>query len=245
LYFFVVAATWRAAPIWWRSCGAGVFLLMTLFCFRGTPGLIAASLLQEAKEGNKTTEASGCSHKASALVVLGGGILTAEVLSAAAQLRIVEAAKIIKTASQEDRTLTVILSGGMDEKIGVPEAQVMKRALFLELGENGRKHEFILEDKSKNTYQNAFYSKNILDKKSIKNGALVLVSSALHMRRSLRTFHRIFKNSPKNDLVLCPVAASSAELRTSGLASFQSGALTVSVLNEYFGMLGYRFKGWN
>jgi len=161
------------------------------------------------------------------------------------QMRVVEAAKIVKAATQENRRLTVVLTGGLDEDLGVSEAQVMKRALFLELGESGRAHDFLLEDKSKNTYQNAAFTKEILNsRKEVQTSrkaqgpSVVLVTSAVHMQRSVKTFERL-------GFRLCPIAAPSTELRARGLASFHAGALTVGVLNEYVGMLAYRLKGWN
>ncbi|MCA2961725.1 MAG: YdcF family protein [Silvanigrellales bacterium] len=236
LYFLFLAATWRAHVVWLRVSGTVVFLLLVAFCLRVTPVLLSSRLVAKATALTKASESAGCVHKASTVVVLGGGIHSPEVLTTSTQMRVVEAAKIVKLATQEERILTVVLSGGFDNTLGVSEAQVMKRALFLEIGETGRTHTFLLEDKSRNTYQNAAYTKALLAKKSSEQ--IVLVTSAVHLPRSLATFER-------QGFDVCPVAAPSPELRTQGLASFHAGAQTVAVLNEYIGMLGYKLKGWN
>lgn len=236
LYFIFLAATWRAPVVWLRVSGTVVFVLLVAVCLKSTPLALSRGLVADAGELTKASQASGCVSKSGTVVVLGGGIHSTEVLTTPAQMRVVEAAKIVKLATQENRLLTVVLSGGFDETLKVSEAQVMKRSLFLELGETGRNHTFVLEDKSLNTYQNAAYTKRILEKKA--TGPIVLVTSAVHMRRALRTFEA-------QGFEVCPVAAASPELRTRGLASFRAGAMTVSVLNEHLGMLGYRLKGWN
>ncbi len=60
----------------------------------------------------------------------------------------------------------------------------------------------IVENKSDNTYQNATYSKAILDK--MENPSVLLITSALHMRRSRAIFNKqgvIFDIYPTNQLV--------------------------------------------
>jgi uncharacterized SAM-binding protein YcdF (DUF218 family) len=55
--------------------------------------------------------------------------------------------------------------------IGIPEADI------------------IIEDQSDNTYQNALYSKEILQK-NFPNGKFLLITSAFHMRRSVACFYK-------------------------------------------------------
>lgn len=47
----------------------------------------------------------------------------------------------------------------------------------------------LMESKSKNTFENALYSKQLLKEKNCK-GPYLLVTSAFHMRRALRTFKK-------------------------------------------------------
>lgn len=58
-----------------------------------------------------------------------------------------------------------------------------------------------LEEKSKNTYENAIYSLNMLDNK-VKN--IVLVTSALHMPRAYRTFQTVIEREKRSNLQIIP-----------------------------------------
>jgi uncharacterized SAM-binding protein YcdF (DUF218 family) len=237
LYLIVVAGTWRARPAWLRAGGSLVFGLLFLACATVTAPWLAAPLLARAEKATRDAEATQCGARTPTLVVLGGGAFTPEVPSAVTHMRIVEAAKRVKTATQEKRKLTVVLSGGNDGSLPVSEAQIMKRALFLEIGETGRDHVFLLEDKSRNTYQNAALTRELLQKRKTPL-SIVLVTSALHLPRAKGTFER-------QGFKVCAVAAPSAELSPRGLASFHAGSLSVAVLNEWIGLWGYRVKGWN
>jgi len=63
LYFIVLAASWRSSPGWLRVGGTGVFVLLTLFCLRKTPEILAASLVADAKARTKASEASDACAK--------------------------------------------------------------------------------------------------------------------------------------------------------------------------------------
>ena len=56
------------------------------------------------------------------------------------------------------------------------------------------------EDKSKNTYQNAIFSKQIIDKSEIKKWGII--TSATHMDRTISTFR---KNLPDKEFEALPV----------------------------------------
>ena len=237
LYLVVVLATWRRNEKY-TLLGVGV-LLVLLLCYAGAgmPGLLASPLLSRAAKFRSESAETSCHLKKKVLVVLGGGNFGDELLTAISQSRVIEAAKIAKQSTTEDRKLTIVLSGGTT-KIGsrVSEAQVMKRQLLLELGVQGAQHQFFLESESMNTNDNAANVKKLLQEKKQKLD-IILVTSELHMPRAQATF-------VKKGFSVCPWPSASFELQTEGLASFYAGSLTVSVLNEYLGMLGYRMKGW-
>lgn len=50
-------------------------------------------------------------------------------------------------------------------------------------------HDFIIESESKNTHENAVFTKAVLEKENIK-GELLLITSAFHMRRSIGCFEK-------------------------------------------------------
>ncbi len=81
-------------------------------------------------------------------------------------------------------------SGYLVDK-GLKEAKQFKQVL---LDEGIPNEDIIVENKSKNTYQNALETKKILDKTPQKE-SILLVTSALHMRRSKACFKKVgFKN---------------------------------------------------
>ena len=49
----------------------------------------------------------------------------------------------------------------------------------------------LVDSLSKNTYQNAFESIKVLENNNLKDGKLLLVTSSIHMRRSIRCFEKL------------------------------------------------------
>lgn len=82
----------------------------------------------------------------------------------------------------------ILLSGGTGTMIGldIREAPNLKKYLT-EIGIN--EEDIILEKNSRNTKENASYSAVILNNE-FKNGNFLLVTSAIHMRRSLLCFEK-------------------------------------------------------
>ncbi len=69
-------------------------------------------------------------------------------------------------------------------KNGVPENQILK------------------EDKSTNTYENALFSKKVLDETNFRMKKAILVCQAFHARRVLMTYSVVF---PDVDFYVCPI----------------------------------------
>jgi uncharacterized SAM-binding protein YcdF (DUF218 family) len=69
---------------------------------------------------------------------------------------------------------------------GMKEGKYLKRYLYYF---NIPEKDFIMESESKNTHENADFTKLILDKEQIK-GNYLLITSAFHMRRSLGCFKK-------------------------------------------------------
>ena len=68
---------------------------------------------------------------------------------------------------------------------------------------NGVPRELILkEDESTNTYENALFSKRILDKNNLKIKKAILVCKSFHARRVLMTYSVVF---PYVDFYVCPI----------------------------------------
>jgi len=159
------------------------------------------------------------------IVVLGGGVYNNRELKGSSYKRLMEGFILYKSLS-----VPVILSGGASEGI-VPEAVVMKDIL-LNLGVDER---FIYADtKSRDTMENAAYVQDICSQINCKR--IILVTSAFHMRRSVRTFREF-----GFDVVPHPV-----DLRYEGIYNIYSYFPKYSVfrdsviaIREYLGLLYY------
>jgi len=117
--------------------------------------------------------------QADALVVLGGGSYNTGILKEDSMKRLLTGFILHKRYG-----LPIILSGGAS--IGkLPEAEVMKQVLE-ELGVD--KKEIITEVRSRDTFENAKYVKEICKERNFKK--IVLITSAYHMRRAVETFRK-------------------------------------------------------
>jgi uncharacterized SAM-binding protein YcdF (DUF218 family) len=98
--------------------------------------------------------------------------------------------RFIQTANLYHRGIIrkIIITGGIGtlNQEGKPEALFLRNS-FIENGVNDS--DIVVENKSRNTYENAVYSKRILDSLKIKP-PYVLITSALHMRRSESVFKK-------------------------------------------------------
>ncbi|MCS7171262.1 MAG: YdcF family protein [Aquificaceae bacterium] len=114
-----------------------------------------------------------------AVVVLGGGSYKTGILKEDSMKRLFAGFTLHRKYS-----LPLILSGGAS--LGnLPEAEVMKQVLE-ELGVDRKS--IITEVRSRDTYENALYVKEICRERSFKRVALV--TSAYHMPRAVETFKK-------------------------------------------------------
>lgn len=97
--------------------------------------------------------------------------------------RILEAYRIYHIAKSYGINYKIIISGGDVRKFGTSEAAVYGDILK-DMGVS--KADLVLENKSLNTYQNAKYTKKLIKNQLCKE--YVLVTSALHMKRSMLYF---------------------------------------------------------
>lgn len=135
------------------------------------------------------------------------------------------------------RAPIIIVSGAALEG-SVSEAQIMANAL--------RQHEvpasaIIQESDSLTTYQNAVYTSRLLQERNIDH--VLLVTSALHMPRSMGVFRKQAVNvtpagSPPQIMVPDDPAFSF------WLPSAQVLSASRSIVKEYVGMLVYWLRGW-
>ncbi len=171
-----------------------------------------------------------------AIIVLGGGISSsaaeydvAETINSATLLRIRYAAYLVKKIP-----LPILLSGGkVFNSAENAEASLMKQVFENEF------HTGVqwIETASKNTAENAIFSRKILEKEQIDR--IILVTHALHMPRAMRQFKKVgFQVTP----------APTAFISMSGfslynfLPSARALKLSSLVLHECLGQLWYRLR---
>ena len=189
--------------------------------------------------------------QADVIVVLGGS--TEPALSPRSQVEVNSAADRILYAAtlyHEGKAPVILLSGGsidwQPDSTGSPAEEMVELMKMLGVPQDT----LWLETKSLNTYDNALYSREILDDHGIKR--VLLVTSAMHMPRSVALFE-------KQGIEVIPAPADftvtedgwnnlfSGSIETNIISIFPNASslsLTTNVLKEYFGMAVYKIRGW-
>lgn len=158
--------------------------------------------------------------------------------------RVLYAAHLYK----EGKAPVIIATGGRISWLAnaPPEADSMK-TLLVEIGVPPSA--VIEETQALNTYQNAVYTKEILEKKGIQQ--VLLVTSASHMPRSLLVFKK-----QGIDVIPAPTDFLVSELDWKQLQSTPQATIlnllpdaghlhqTTKALKEYIGIFVYWLKGW-
>ena len=171
-----------------------------------------------------------------AYVVLGGGINeNAPDLNGEGQLtseslpRAVDAFRLYKIEKKP-----IILSGGRvyGKK---PEAEIAKKFL-ISLGVDEK--DIIIEENSRDTYENALLVKEMLKNKGLEK--IVLITSAFHMKRSVQLFKRHFS-------YILPYPTGYRTSRTdynviSYMPNGENIAYVAYSIKEYIGILFYKIK---
>jgi len=230
-------------PKWAAPLMAGALIILLL----GSSGWVSKSLVRSLEWKNLPTAEL---PQAEAIIVLGGGVKAA--LPPRPWIELGEAGDRIIYASRlyrQGKAPLLVLSGGrVDWKGGgSPESADMA-----EIAQTmGVPASAILQDPdSHNTYQNAVNVRQILDTKGIKKPVL-LVTSAMHMTRSLLIFQRLG--------IKVIAAPTDFQITQQNIAASQNSWQTVALdllpdtyylnqsnkaLKEYIGLIVYRLRGW-
>ncbi|MEA5417947.1 YdcF family protein [Spirulina sp. CCNP1310] len=184
-----------------------------------------------------------------AIVILGGGLKFQEhprrmVEVAEAGDRVLYGAKLY----HQNRAPLIVATGGRIHWQGEepPESADMVELLTI-LGVP--KAAILEESASVNTYQNALYTKDLLEPQGIKR--ILLVTSALHMPRAVAIFAKLgFEVIPApTDFVVTDGSLTGGQQTLAGLILDlwpDTGRLasTTDALKEYIGIVVYRLRGW-
>jgi uncharacterized SAM-binding protein YcdF (DUF218 family) len=188
--------------------------------------------------------------KAEAMVVLGGATEskifprpTVEVNAAGD--RVLYAVRLY----HQGKSPYLLLSGGSIDWLGANSSPAEDMAEILtQLGVPDTA--LWLETTSRNTYENAIYSKEILKREGVEQ--ILLVTSAMHMPRAVALFEH-----QEVEVIPAPADYVVTEERWESLWDINLPTLlinlmpnvgyldlTTTVLKEYIGIVVYRFRGW-
>ena len=174
-----------------------------------------------------------------AYVVLGGGVnnKSADIfgqgtLSGDSTARLVAAYRLYRMARKP-----IIISGGPVYPSEVPESEIGKRFL-VKLGV--RNDHIMTESRSRDTQENAIYTKELCVGRGIRK--IVLVTSAYHLKRAMLLFTPFF-----SDVIPCPSGLRTSRDETRIRDFFpdaDSFRGTSIALRERLGILFYKIKFW-
>ncbi len=191
------------------------------------------------------------SPEAEMIVVLGGGTDSAEYPRNQVELG-ADADRIFYTSRlfHQEAAPKILLTGGyiswMGERKGSPAEN-----MAVVLGMLGVPNDaLLLETESQNTYENAYFSKKILDRKRVTR--IILVTSAQHMPRALASFEEL-----GIEVIPAPTDYTVTQADWDRLwepdlliqffnlfPSVGNLSATTNVMKEYMGMIVYKWRGW-
>ena len=189
--------------------------------------------------------------QAEVIVVLGGGTESADPPRPMTEVngagdRVLYAARLYHQGAAPK----ILVSGGnLDFSTARGETPAEEMADLLALT-NVPPEAIWLQSESQNTYEDARFSSQMLEEQNIEK--IILVTSALHMPRSLALFEK-----QGLDVIPAPVDFTITEQNWENafqpsfeeffiyiLPNASSLGLTTDVLKEYIGMLVYSLRGW-
>jgi uncharacterized SAM-binding protein YcdF (DUF218 family) len=243
IFIFLVVALVKAwKKLSWEQLPIALALIALLL---SSNGWITTALVTSLEWQNLPSELP----VAEAIVILGGATKSASKPRPMVDIseqgdRVLYGAKLYR----ERKAPFIIASGGRIDWRGAGEPESADMVQLLEI--MGVPQDAVIQEPdSLNTYENAVNTKKILDEKGI--GKILLVTSALHMPRSLLIFKRQGINA-----IPAPTDFLVSESDSQSLGnSFQSIILnllpdsdrldkTTKALKEYIGMVIYRLRGW-
>lgn len=188
--------------------------------------------------------------QAQAIVLLGGG--TRPQLPPRPMSEMNEAGDRIGYAAKlyhEQKAPFIVVSGGFIDFFGstVPEAEAMKELL---MAFNVPAEDIVLEGRSRNTYENAIFVREIADEEDFNE--ILLVTSGLHMPRSVAIFERqgfAVIPAPVDFLATWEEEGRTTDVGLDGwllkvIPNSERLDNSTRALREYIGIFVYWLQGW-
>lgn len=239
-----------SALILWKKRHFSKFLLIMAFVilFMGGNRYVANSI---ARSLEWQYDRLGSVQSVDLIVVLGGGtepeIAPRPMTEVnAAGDRIIYAVKLF----QQNPEAKLLLSGGdidfLDQSDSTPAGDMAALLKLMGVPESA----LILQDQSQNTYEDALYSCELIKTAGYKN--VVLVTSAMHMPRSMKLFTKqgcTVLPAP-TDFTITEAAwqntwhPSFEEFIINLVPSYSNLSQVTKSMKEYLGMFTYFLKGW-
>jgi uncharacterized SAM-binding protein YcdF (DUF218 family) len=223
----------------WRWAGRALVGMTVLLFFAIGCGAVPRWLIRDLQSPYDVEPAIHWAPS-NVIVLLSGGTAVAgdEPLQPSyfADGRVLRAAQLYVACKATGHVCRLLISGGDSQDHGEPESVVYGRALE-RLGIPSADLSF--ETRSLSTWQNAQFSRPLLAEYAPQH--LVLVTSGIHLRRSLLYFAH-FGITPQ------PVAGDWVNARREVFPDSWNVMLTDAALHEYLGILRYRVYnalGWN
>jgi uncharacterized SAM-binding protein YcdF (DUF218 family) len=241
LVVILVAVACGFSLLHWRWTGRVTLLLALVLLFGIGCGPIPSYLLGNLQSGYSAAVAIREAPR-SAIILLGNG--TEQVASSPASVEIAPLAygRVIKTlelyqaCKRNGGGCTIVVTGGDPQHHGASEAAVYSARLRL-LGVDSA--DILAEGRSLNTWQNAQYTAELLKAHPVEQ--LFLVSSGIHLRRSLLYFGHFGLHGQ-------PVRADYVSAMLSVTPQSYNFLVTDLAIHEYVGYwryFVYERMGWN
>jgi uncharacterized SAM-binding protein YcdF (DUF218 family) len=223
----------------WRRCSRGLLVLVVITWLAIGCGPVPIALLAQLQSG-AAADAPIAWGQRNAIVLLGAGtVRTGDgrvEANLAAYGRISKTAMLYRACRQAGRLCKVEVSGGDARGFGESEAAVYADDLQ-RLGVDAA--DLLLESRSMNTWQNAQFSRPLLDAWGADR--VLLVSSSFHLRRGMLYFTHF-------GIRAVPVPADYVDGLRSWLPLSYNFTMTDMALHEYAGIARYHLynaMGWN
>jgi uncharacterized SAM-binding protein YcdF (DUF218 family) len=229
--------------LWSRKRRSGIFFIVTAMAVLWicSMPIVANTVLGKVEQRYPAVSLNEIPDS-KCLVVLGGAIELVQ--PPRVEINLSDSVdRISKTASlyRAGKAKVVIVSGGNQPWApGLKSEAVETRTLLVAWGVPAEA--IVVDETSRNTYENAFNSITLLRESECRNP--LLVTSAAHMTRAVASF-------AKFGVEVFPVSVDVRAVRTMRLTvidfipSTHALGMTTNAMREWVGQRVYRYRGWN